>query len=865
MQKEILKRYHTLSLFDCGKRIMEKEGIFPLVDKWGHSVHITLRDTVVHPNGWAGTKLVMDFVDFSDTTVLSFCFGKPFANDIPTTAKKNLIITRNKITLDDIEYEYKSEYCGSLDIQILENEMLVCGNAFKINAESLSGYLDICATGGAFTMTGFCVETKNAPYTEEEHTNKLITWRHAQLDKADKCIDELENYIKENPDILPKRGGELIVPCRIADIGAKTTIRVISYGTRNASLSVTKNCYSHDAEPEQIELKWEKSGDDYVAEIELSLDVAGNTKIEYWANLEKIVRQIAVLDKGYMAVIPWIGSNKPFVDEEIHRFDLPGDYWFYAPRTADAKDVVEKYIPYLRNSRRYGDRPVPFVNAKQIIPNAETDTLFELDRVSQERGFAQIKRQLQVMGYDEMELVASYTPDAVTMDILNKLGVKGLTSLCAWQNWHDGGWEINHCGVSNQPYFPADDNFRRSDSTKNGLMCFTMGNSSCNRNYSIMALDSCPSNAVPGERYLNNYVVNQGVQRFFDAFDGYIQDSKNNDTLMTVTVAIEAFSGRMDWNAANEAAIRHIVKRAATEKIVFTSAADISDYHKLHNLKMQEAYFFQPDYYYGYGNGTMPGRIDDRLEAITSDYLAVIRRSSMLPMYFYDYTVEWASNDEEPERNEFGQVDPDEHKASECVPKQVYREDMTITSDISNNTITISATTPVDKKKMVTGVFDVPFEADFEAMIDKSDATVKKITDKWTNNTHLFIDMGALKAGETIIKIKINGTPRVPQNAEYIKDGFCAMWFGNHAYLRSSDREGAIGVTLPAPDGAYIKLISGEKVYAHDGVLNFTVNTAWFDESPTLYGYPKDEFAKAIESAKVEYKGKTTCSRWSGQ
>ena len=133
MQKEILKRYHTLSLFDCGKRIMEKEGVFPLVDKWGHSVHITLRDTVVHPNGWAGTKLVMDFVDFSDTTVLSFCFGKPFANDIPTTAKKNLIITRSKITLDDIEYEYKSEYCGSLDIQILENEMLVCGNAFKIN------------------------------------------------------------------------------------------------------------------------------------------------------------------------------------------------------------------------------------------------------------------------------------------------------------------------------------------------------------------------------------------------------------------------------------------------------------------------------------------------------------------------------------------------------------------------------------------------------------------------------------------------------------------------------------------------------------------------------------------------------------
>lgn len=865
MKKETFKRYHTLTLFDCGKRIMEKEGQFPLTNKWGDSVHITLRDTVVHPNGWNGTKLSLEYVDFSEETSVTFAFGKTFANDKPDTAKLTVTVTREKIKIGDSEHIQNIPSSGCFDIEVTENRLIFCGNAFEINSENLSGYLDICASDGTFVMTGFSAETEATPYTEEEHPKKLIAWRHAQLDIIDSCIDKLESYLKKNPDALPKRGGELIVPLRLADLGETTTIRVISYGSRNAALSITKNCYSYDAKPEQIELNWETDGTDYFADIELTLDVAGNTKIEFWANQEKLVRQIAVLDKGYMAVIPWIGANKPFVDEEIHRFDLPGDYWFYAPRIAEPEEIIEKYLPYIRNSRRYGDRPVPNVNAGQIIPQAETDTLFELDRVSQERGFEQIKRQMQIMGYDEMELVASYTPDAVTMDILNKLGVKGLTSLCAWQNWHDGGWEINHCGVSNQPYYPADDNFRRSDTTKDGLMCFTMGNSNCNRNYSIMALDSCPSNAVPGERYLNNYVVNQGVERFFDAFDGYIQDSKNNDTLMTVTVAIESFSGRMDWNAANEAAIRHIIKRAATEKIVFVSAADVSDYHKRKNLKMQEAYFFQPDYYYGYGNGTMPGRIDDRLEAITHDYLAVIRRSSMLPMYFYDYTVEWASKEEEPERNEFGQVDPDEHKASECVPKQVYREDMTITSEFAGDTIKIFATTPVAKKKMVTGVFDVPFESDFTAMVDKADAAVKKITDKWTGNTHLFIDMGALPAGETVLEIKISGTPRTPQKAEFVKDGFCAMWFGEHAYLRSSDREGAVKVKLPAPDSAYIKLISGKKVYPENGVLDFTVNTAWFDESPTLYGYPKSEFEKALENATVEYAGKTTCSRWSGQ
>lgn len=469
MQRELFKRYHTLTLFDCGQRVMEKEGEFPLTDKWGRSVHVTLRDTVVHPNGWNNTKISLDYTDFSAETSVTFAFGKPFANDRPDTAKHTLVITRNEISIDDTKYDRISDSTGRFDIEISETKLIFCGITFEINAKDLTGYLDIFASGGKFIMTGFSAETKTTPYTEEKHTKKLIEWRHNRLDKIDECINNLENYLRENPDALPKRGGELIVPHRLADIGDTTTIRVISYANRNAALSITKNCYSHDAQPEQIELDWKTDGENYYADIELSLDVAGNTKIEYWANQEKLVRQIAVLDKGYMAVIPWIGANKPFADEEIHRFDLPGDYWFYVPRIAEPEEAIEKYMPYLRNSRRYGDRPVPNVNAGQIIPDAETDTLFELDRVSQERGFAQIKRQMQIMGYDEMELVASYTPDAVTMDILNNLGVKGLTSLCAWQNWHDGGWEINHCGVSNQPYFPADDNFRRSTHQKTDL------------------------------------------------------------------------------------------------------------------------------------------------------------------------------------------------------------------------------------------------------------------------------------------------------------------------------------------------------------------------------------------------------------
>ena len=149
-------------------------------------------------------------------------------------------------------------------------------------------------------------------------------------------------------------------------------------------------------------------------------------------------------------------------------------------------------------------------------------------------------------------------------------------------------WKINHCGVANQPYYPSTDDFRRAGKQRD-IMCFTMGNASCNRNYSIMVLDGCPTNIVPGERYLANRVVNQQMQRFYDTFDGYINDSQNNNSLLTVTIALESFSGKMDWNATNEAAIRYMVKKAASEKIIFTSAADIADYHRKNNLDMQSA------------------------------------------------------------------------------------------------------------------------------------------------------------------------------------------------------------------------------------------------------------------------------------
>ena len=686
--------------------------------------------------------------------------------------------------------------------------------------------------------------------------------RRKILDKIDTNLTKLEKYIQENPEVLPERKGDLVVPRRLVDKGTKMTVQIISYGKNNAAFLVTKNCFSTNAVAQPYVLNLEKSGDVYCQEIEIKFDEAGNTKLELWVDGERIVRQIAVMDKGYMMVIPWVGDNRPKIDEEIHRFDIAGDYWVNPKVEDEPEKIIKTWYDFVKNHHKYGDRAVCFANARKIIPECDADCLFELDYETQERGLKQFERQMRILGFNGMELFASYTPDAATLEILEKHGVKGLTSLCAWQNQQDGDWKINHCGVANQPYYPAPDDFRRAGDKRN-IMCFTMGTSSCNRNYSIMALDGCPTNILPSERYFENRWIHHNMQRFYDVFDGYINDSKNNEEPLIVTIALEAFRGFMDWTATNDLAVRYMVRKAETEKIVFTSAADVSDYHNDHNLDMQEAYFCQPDYYYGYHSAELPGRVDDRMEADTKEYLAVIRRSSSLPMYFYDYTKEWTNPPyEDVNRSEFGNVNPDRVKPSECYPKQVCAEDMSIVIKQQGKMINIAIDSNTPKDKMVTGVFDVPFEADFEPKADKKDVKLKKVTDCWTGNTHLFVDLGRLEKGHTDVEIIVKGTPRTPISAECIKDGFGVMWYGDHAYLRSLDRDAAIRVRLKAPDSAYVLLHSGEKIQSENGILEFVVNEEGINEAPMLWGYERKAFEQALKEAEVEITGPTKCRRW---
>ncbi len=869
MRQEVFLSGRTLTLFSGRKTTVGPDGAFALTCD-PLPCRLILLDTVIRPDGWAGSRLLFGWTRFDEKAALSFRFGKPNANDPADTARVTVTVTRTRVCVSSAlgsECFAVSLGCsGRMELRMPGDMLEILGRTVHVPSGAFDGYLELSSAGGWVCMSEFSADSPAEPCTQAEHDAAILRWRSAMLDRADRALDRLADYLQTHPDALPAPAASLIVPERLLDCGRSMTVRVVSRRSANAAFVVTHNCFGADAVPEPYPLDLKQEDGAFCQDIRLNFPIPGNTRLEFWADGEKIVRMVGVLAPGALAVIPWVGMNTPPLDAELHRYEIPGDCWMYDPTiTDDPEKTVREFSRFLRNARLYGDRTVLFINAGTLLPGSETDSLFELDRASQERGLHQLDRQMRLLGFGGMELAASYTPDAVSIGILEKLGVKGLTSLCVWQNWQDSGWKINHCGVSNQPYYPADDDFRRAGPPR-GIMCFTMGTTTCSRNYSIMVYDGCPSNVVPGERYYDHRVLHHNLHRFTHVFDSWLADAANSPGLLTVTVALEAFRGFMDWTAVNDMAVRYMVERARTARIVFTSAADVSDYHRRRSLPLQEAYFFQPDFTYGYHNGTLPGRVADRIEAVTPEYLAVVRRGSALPMYFYDYTHPW-ENDvfEDTERNEFGLVDPDTHRPSECVPRQVNTEGVCIRTQLQEGALLVYASCKTPMERMVTAVFDIPFAAGFDACADKPDVRLRPIRDVWTGNMHLFIDLGALETGQTRIRITLRGTARTPVPAEDVQDLLGAMWFADEAYLRSLDKQVALCVELEAPEEARLHLISGVILRPEDGKLRFTVNRAWDDEAPRLTGFGRGAFRTALFHAQIRPIGPSACSRWSGQ
>jgi len=594
-------------------------------------------------------------------------------------------------------------------------------------------------------------------------------------------------------------------------------------------------------------------------------DRPGNWRVTWDLNNERLSRVFGVAVPGQTVVTLWVGCNKPPLDREIHRFDLPGDTWigdWGSPFEKTAPELLDRLRDFALSRHRYGDRAAPFVNADWSLPGIRNLNFLDLPADVQRRCLVQTKDMWGLLGLGPMELVASYTPGHATPAILAELGVKALTSLCVWQNVHDGnaetGWSINHMGAPNAPYYIAGDDFRKVAPDARPVLGFSMGSTSDVRCYDWICYDGCATNCMPSQRYVDNAAISANVHRFFVVVDGWIADARNNPDLVFVTAALENFRGSTQWREANYQAVDYMVRRAAEGKIVFASAADISDFYRRHYERQPETVQLWADCYSGFRHENRPATIPDRIEMSNSRFHSLHRYGRALPAFLWDYTRQW--NDPEwsalPEkRSKYGTIEPDRIAATVdpfgSVPRQSdlrgVKADVSSSPSGDGLELRVLVDSPRPIADLPVAVWDIPLECRAGAEVECGrgiNGRFVRVRDRWTGNLHGVLVLKDIPSGTTRATVRLEGTAREPEVMQFEVSGLLGLRTfrsseGPRTYFWRLDGVAPCKVTARVPAGtpAAVQLNDGTVVGpGGDGEMCFIVGDSWKDESPCMVG-----------------------------
>lgn len=845
---------------------------------------VNLRDDCFPPQGYTSFDFRFLVEKCNREAIVCVGFGKPFEYTLPRDCQVVVTLASDRLCLQDGDLSdtvSMADSACSLQITYSENHLAVrCGDAtasLDVPAEHMIGYCSVWNEQGNANVSSIQLfsDCSAAPYTTQQRLAKKAEWQEWRMRRNQTAVEAFAEYLEKHPEERLSRPLELLVERRMVRVGQSLTVRVEAHTAEPPIIFVTPNYLGEQAgERKRLPVTFTANADGWRGKYELTMQTAGNTRIEAVTGELRIVRNIAVYDTGYLVVTPWIGSNFPLVDEALHQYDLPGDYWL-GDHATPLDDPPEKFLELVREQRklayRYGDRTVPFINANWLMTGTVEGNIFELPAACQEQGLQATLRMLALAGFDSTELVASYTFGNETPTILEKLGIKAITSLCIWQNWQDGNWKINHWGAPNAPYYPAEDDFRRAGK-KRGIMAFSMGTTSNVRNYSIYTMDGCPTLVCPGQRYTGQLAQHYNIQRFYDTFEGYLQDARNNATPTYVTIAIEDFGGRTDWRLANERALNYIVGRARTERIIFASAADIADFYAAEYPALQPTAYLQPDFYCGYRVDDKPALLPDRIEVDHQQYLAMFRKGEALPQFLFDYTREWnCALFDSAERNRFGLFNPDRVLADRLTPKQVDRRGLSVQisrqlcADVLTLTFDVTAQSPVSRLPLA--VFDIPLT---DCRITYGSTAAYFLSDGQTGATHLVAEFSNILVGHQRLQLRIQGMLIHPkERLSCIQDMLCVREAeapktdengtlltarkAPHCYLWSHDGAQAIRVSFDGSrlPGAWLAGNDGRRSEAKSGVWSFTINQDWRNEAPILFGATAEQLEASLLS--LEY------------
>ncbi len=857
---------------------------WPTLSNGEHENHVTLSGRGVNPVCFGEfTASVRFSFPKEDDGYAVFGFGKPFEWSQTAESKLRVIVSRNgagKLLGQDgstlAEFAIKPNAAGEFSLSIAK-----AGDTVTLNIPNdprtitlpqgtdTAGYFSVEMEKTPVRFCAFEVESpvEASPLTQEQRQADIAAWKRWRMQANHKALAEFRDDVSHRvAKGLWGYGRDMTVRPGLVKVGETVTVTFKCKNNPVESAATLEFDYlrATPGPSRALPLDWQQDGKGgHVATVNIQADTPGNARIVWKGNGERLTRVFGVVEPGYAVCTLWVGSNVPAIDQEIHKFDLPGEYWvgdWWSPFDKTPESVLKTMNPLIDMHHVHGDVLVPFVNAQWILPGIPNFNVFDLDADVQAEGFTLVRDFMAVLGLSPLDLVASYTMGHATTAAVAQAGIKGLTSLCVWQNWLDGGdengWKINHWGCPIVPYYIADDDFRKV-APGQSVIGFNMGTATSVRNYSVMCLEGCPSNVIPHRRYSNDGVVPANIHRFYYAVDGWLNDAANNREPLFFTTALENFVGREEWRKANELAVEYLVQQAKDKKLLFATSADVASYYLNHYAAQPEHIFYQPDVYCGLRPDIKPAALQDRIEFSNHLCHSLHVDGQVLPQVMWDFTTRWQNQEWDPSRDyrvANGLIPPETTVEHCCLPKNVELKHAkaNVSTKAAGGTMTVSVELdlPSPLRFLTLALWQLPLAAEgLQVRCDSPNAAWRSVADGFSGNLNGLVLLENVAKGRSSVTLTFQGTPAQPRYLEFqVGDSICgrAVTIGRQpcVYLWRADgvKETTLDKAIPGGRDVYALTMTGEQLRPDaQGRLILPFTERWQDECYLVHGVTRED------------------------
>ncbi len=354
-------------------------------------------------------------------------------------------------------------------------------------------------------------------------------------------------------------------------------------------------------------------------------------------------RYLGIVGDYYTVLQLTIGSfTSDLFDHPLHSARVPGVYYAGLGQVAGSDSTLRGY------QQEYGDDICPHLMANglgivcpefaQEDPN--WDSLSAGEIVVRLRAF---DAWWQARGLAPLRGFATYTPSNSLIQAMKTLGWNILHSIVPEQNWSDGRWCINHWGMPNQPFYMADDDFRKAAGRGRRNV---IGMSMNSYHLYMPHVVNFGDNVLSPSHFLRwHRTVESGPQpeRFTNFLLDYLQVAKQDPEPFFLIAGFEfgRSFGVRSMTTHNRRGMERIIALAKEQPIVFATASDVAAYYEKFQPRPRPAVFTQRDYLAGTRIMDKPINSGPSIGMEMDDFKAVFAHLEPLPHYHYDYTRPW--------------------------------------------------------------------------------------------------------------------------------------------------------------------------------------------------------------------------------